>query len=280
MKKFLAVLMCALMLATCLSLCAYAEEETTAAEETTAEEATIERTADRVIFNADLATRPNCIVGMNGLAKGSGLSKKAEWDGVKIDIDDPADPNFAFDYKAYCKKYDLTPMNGEDACYVVLKFMVPEDIMYDDFEIFYCAGSVMGATQDCAATSEYCGEGDGFVYFIYNLDGMWEGAINMIRIDPMNSDEGDLFYLMELAMFKTEDEAITWCDFDEEETEEPTTEAETEAKTEKQTEAATTEAGTRPPREEKDEGCGGVIGTGVIAIALISLGAVCIKKRD
>ena len=90
MKKLLAVLMCALMLAACLSLGAYANEETTAADETTAAEeatteegATVERTADRVVFNADLASRPNCIVGMSGLAKGSGLSKKGEWEGVK-----------------------------------------------------------------------------------------------------------------------------------------------------------------------------------------------------
>ncbi len=279
MKKLLAVLMCALMLAACLSLCAYAEEETTAEEATTEEAATVERTADRVVFNADLATRPNCIVGMNGLAKNSGLSKKDEWNGVKIDVKDPTDPNFSFDYKSYCKKYDLTPMNGEDACYLVLKFMVPEDIFYDDFEIFYCAGSVLGATQECAATSEYCGEGDGYVYFIYNLEGLWEGAINMIRVDPLNSDEGDIFYLTELAMFKTEDEAITWCDFDEEETEAPTTQAETEPQTEKQTEAATTEAESRPPRTEKEKGCGGIVSVGAV-VAMIALGVVCIKKRD
>ena len=269
MKKLLAVLLCALMLATCLSLCTYANEETTAAEEATTEEgATVERTADRVVFNGDLASRPNCIVGMSGLAKGSGLSKKGEWEGVKVDIKEPEDPNFTFDYKAYCKKYDLTPMNGEDVGYIVLKVLVPEDGFYDDIEIFYGSGDIIGATAGYSVTSEYCGEGNGFVYFIYNLDGLWEGAVNMFRIDPVGMDEGELLYIMELAMFKTEDEAITWCDFDEEETEEPTTEA------------PTTEAGTRPPREEKEEGCGGVIGAGVVALALISLGAVCIKKRD
>ena len=55
-------------------------------------------------------------------------------------------------------------------------------------------------------------------------------------------------------------------------TEPPTTEAPT-------TEAPTTEAGTRPPREEKDEGCGGIVSVGAV-VAMIALGAVCIKKRD
>ena len=272
MKKLLAVLLCALILAACLSLCAYANEETTAAEEATTEEAAaIERTADRVVFNADLASRPNCIVGM------SGLSKKGEWEGVKVDIKEPEDPNFTFDYKSYCNKYDLTPMNGEDVGYIVLKVLVPEDGFYDDIEIFYGSGDITGATAGYSVTSEYCGEGNGFVYFIYNLDGLWEGAVNMFRIDPVGMDEGELLYIMELAMFKTEDEAITWCDFDEEETEEPTTEAPTtEAPT---TEAPTTEAGTRPPREEKDEGCGGIVSVGAV-VAMIALGAVCIKKKD
>ena len=284
MKKLLAVLMCALMLAACLSLGAYANEETTAADETTAAEeatteegATVERTADRVVFNADLASRPNCIVGMSGLAKGSGRSKKGEWEGVKVDIKEPEDPNFTFDYKSYCNKYDLTPMNGEDVGYIVLKVLVPEDGFYDDIEIFYGSGDITGATAGYSVTSEYCGEGNGFVYFIYNLDGLWEGAVNMFRIDPVGMDEGELLYIMELAMFKTEDDAITWCDFDEEETEEPTTEAPTtEAPT---TEAPTTEAGTRPPREEKDEGCGGIVSVGAV-VAMIALGAVCIKKKD
>ncbi|MBE6675751.1 MAG: hypothetical protein E7594_02800, partial [Ruminococcaceae bacterium] len=205
MKKLLAVLLCALMLATCLSLCTYANEETTAAEEATTEEAAaIERTADRVVFNGDLASRPNCIVGMSGLAKGSGLSKKGEWEGVKVDIKEPEDPNFTFDYKSYCNKYDLTPMNGEDVGYIVLKVLVPEDGFYDDIEIFYGSGDITGATAGYSVTSEYCGEGNGFVYFIYNLDGLWEGAVNMFRIDPVGMDEGELLYIMELAMFKTE----------------------------------------------------------------------------
>lgn len=285
MKKTVSMILCVLMLASCLALYAVASEDTTAADTTEATEDTtaaqeIERTNDLIVFNTDLITKPNPLMGNNGLTKNSGVSKKGEWDGFKIEIKNPEDPNFSFNYTTYCKKYDLTPLTSEDVSYVVLKVMVPEDGYYDDFELFYCAGNVTVPAQDYAATSEYCGEGNGFVYFIYNLEGAWEGEINQFRIDPVGSDEGEILYLMEIALFKTEDDAITWCDFDEEETEE-TTEAKTEAPTtEKVTEEESTRdpAATRPGKEDK-KNCNSVIGVGAI-VAMLSLGIVCFKKKD
>lgn len=292
MKRLLAMILCTLMVASCFALCAFAAEETTAeepaADGTTAEEATteetqtVERTADKIVFNTELAGKPNCIVGMTGLVKGSGLSKDGSFDGVKIEIKNPEDPNFTVNYQTYCKKYGLEKLKGEDVGYIVLKLYVPEDSYYDDIEIFYCAGTVMGPTPEAAALSEYCDESNGFVYFIYNLEDAWEGEINQLRIDPVNLEEGCIMYLLELAMFKTEEDAVNWCGFEEEEETEPT---ETESETEKATtEEETTKAPetTGPVRENKkeDDGCGSVIGAGVVAIALISLGAVCIKKRD
>ena len=285
MKKTVSMILCVLMLASCLALYAVASEDTTAADTTEATEDTtaaqeIERANDLIVFNTDLITKPNPLMGNNGLTKNSGVSKKGEWDGFKIEIKNPEDPNFSFNYTTYCKKYDLTPLTSEDVSYVVLKVMVPEDGYYDDFELFYCAGNVTVPAQDYAATSEYCDEGNGFVYFIYNLEGAWEGEINQFRIDPVGSDEGEILYLMEIALFKTEDDAITWCDFDEEETEE-TTEAKTEAPTtEKVTEEESTRdpAATRPGKEDK-KNCNSVIGVGAI-VAMLSLGIVCFKKKD
>ena len=136
MKKVLSLMLCVLMLASCLALCAYANEETTA--ETTEEGAApVERTNDRMLFDVDLTTKPNPIGGNNGLNKSSGISKKGEWEGYKINIKYPEDPNFTIFYSNYFKKYNLTPLTGEEAAFIVLRFAGPEDGYYDDFEIYH-----------------------------------------------------------------------------------------------------------------------------------------------
>ena len=97
----------------------------------------------------------------------------------------------------------------------------------------------------------------------------------------MGADEDTEIYVYEMAFFATEDEAIKYAGLDQV-TEAPTTEpAETEPATEKETEAPTTEAASRPERGEKEEekGCGGIISVGAL-VAMISLGVVCIKKKD
>ncbi len=274
MKRTLSVILCVLMLASCLALFVYANEETT--EESAAP---VERTNDRLVFDTDLITKPNPLTGSNGLNKGSGVSKKGEWEGYKIDIKYPEDPNFAINYQTYCKKYGLTPLTGEEVSYIVLKVFVPEGGFYDDFEIFYCAGAITAPTPEAAATSEYCDEANGFAYFIYNVDGTWSGAINQLRIDPVGMDEGEVLYLTEIAMFKTEEDAMAWCDFEPVETEETTApdEQTTEAQTEEQTKKPVS---TRAPKEEEEKGgCGSVVSIGAV-VAIIALGAVCIKKKD
>lgn len=282
MKRTLSMILCVLMLASCLALYAFAEEETTtAAEETTVAEntETVERTNDHVVFDADLSVKPNCLTNSNGLNKSSGVSKKGEWEGYKVNIKYADDPNFTFSYDNYCKKYDLTPLTGEEASFLVLKVFVPEGGYYDDFELFYCAGDTVSPTQDMATYSEYCDEANGFAYFIYNLEGLWSGNIHLLRIDPTGLDEGDILYVNELAMFKTEDEAIAWCGFEEKETEE-TTEEQTEEPTtaEVTTEEQTTKPESIRPKDEKKD-CKGVIGVGAF-VAIISLGIVCFKKKD
>lgn len=288
MKRTLSMILCMLMLASCLALSAFAAEETTAeaADQTTAEateetDATqeAERTNDKIVLNTDLATKPNPVTAGNGMNKGSGISKKGEWDGYKVDVKHPEDPNFAFNYDTYCKKFSLTPLTGEDVSYIVLKVLVPEEGYYDDFEIYYCAGEVSAPTEEAKATSEYCDEANGFVYFLFNVEGAWSGEIKQLRIDPIGMSEDDVLYVMEIALFKTEEDAMAWCDFEEKETEATTEEQTEEPTTEKVTEEESTRdpAVTRPSKD--DEGCGGMISVGAI-VAIISLGAVCIKKRD
>lgn len=283
MKKVLSLMLCVLMLASCLALCAYANEETTEAtteEATTEGAAPVERTNDRMLFDLDLISKPNPVGGNNGLAKNSGVSKKGEWEGFRIEIKYPEDPNFTINYSNYFKKYDLTPLNGEEVSFIVLRFVVPEDGYYDDFEIYHCAGEVTAPTEDAKATSEYCDEANGFTYFIFNLEGAWEGKITQLRIDPIGMDEGDVIYLMEIAMFKTEEDAYNWCAFEEEEeTEAPSTEevATTEAETEEETEEGTKKPAAAKPEEKK--GCGSIVSVGAV-VAIIALGVVCIKKKD
>lgn len=281
MKRTLSMILCVLMLASSLALYVCANEETTeAATEATTDEgdAAVERTSDRLVFDTELIAKPNPLVGLNGLNKKSGVSKKGEWEGYRIDVKNPGDPNFTINYQTYFKKYGFTPLTGEEVSFIVLKIAVPEDGFYDDFEIYHCAGAVTAPTEDAKAVSEYCDEANGFTYFIFNLEGAWEGEISQLRIDPIGLGEGDVLYLMEIAMFKTEEEAYNWCGFEEEEeTEAPSTEAATtEAQTEEETEATSKKPTAAKPEEK---GCGSIVSIGAIVV-MIALGAVCIKKKD
>ena len=94
MKKTVSMILCVLMLASCLVLYTFASEDTTAADATEATEDTtaaqeIERSNDLVVFNTDLISKPNPLMGSNGLNKSSGVSKKGEWEGYRIDIKYP-----------------------------------------------------------------------------------------------------------------------------------------------------------------------------------------------
>ena len=278
MKKLLALVLSMLLVASCFAMVAYAEEETTAAaegEETTEGEAP-SYSNTKLIFDENAKA-------MKILSSPNGLNKtyfKSDWEGMRLKITNPEDPYIQIIWSQYIRKADLEKTDSQSYPFIVFKIKVEGYI--DDIELFYCAGDVTGPTGGFSTTTDYPGMYDGSVeYIIYDLTGDCEGDYNAFRFDPMGADEDTTIYVYEMAMFATEEEAIKYAGFDQV-TEAPTTEpAETEPATEKETEAPTTEAVSRPERGDKaeDKGCGGIISVGAF-VALIALGAVCIKKKD
>lgn len=287
MKKLLALVLSLLLVASSLALIAVAAEETTAADagaETTAADAGEETTEETaapsgsntlLIFN-DSAKEWKVIGSPNGINK---AYYNSDWEGARLKIQDVGDPYVSINWSTYINKAGLEKVDSQS--YPIIVFKLKVEGYVDDFELFYCAGEVTGATPGYSTTTDYPCECSGEVeYIIYDLsDDMIEGNYNMFRFDPTGSDEDTFVYLYEMALFATIEEAEAYAQIEETEapeTEETTEEATTEAAT---TEEQTTKAPTARPGTEEKNDCNGVIGIGAV-VAMISLGVVCIKKKD
>lgn len=279
MKHILSALLIAVLLISCLSVCVFAEEETTEAET----EAASAQAPNHIVFNTEMTGKKNLIMSTNHLAKGTGsVSKTGEWQGIKIEIDDPTDPHIGLDISKFYKRFEFEPLTVETAPFVVLK-VLSEDIWFDDYEIYYCTGDVLDYSEDYKTGSDYAYDaGNGELFFIYDLTGDAEGEYKKFRVDIAGGEEGSLMFLTDIVFFATEDEALNWCGYTEEfeEPEEVTTEEVTEEETEEETTKApaTTEAKTE--KAEEKSGCGSVIGAGFVTVSLLALGVACIKKKN
>lgn len=291
MKNALSLILCMLMLASCLAIGAVAAEEpteapaatqATEADGTTAPEEPV-FSPTHIVFDKNLTGKKNIADSTNGMS-GVLISKSGEWNGMKFEITDPSDPHVQINYGKYLSKFENDPVNIENYPFIVIKVLT-DDIAFDDFEIYYCAGDVTSPTEDCRAESTDALEnGEGAYFFVFDLTGLAQGALHTLRIDVLGADIGALMYVTDLVLFADKEEALQWCGYydekPEESEQESTEEVTTEATTEQVTEAPTTEQKTEAQTQAKEEGCGGVIGAGLVTLSLISLGAVCIKKKD
>ncbi len=280
MKKLLALILSMLLIASCFAMAVVAAEETTAAgEETTAAgEETTEGEAPN--YSNTLLVFDNNAKEMKLIGSPNGIHKayfNSDWEGARLKIQDAGDPYVSINWSTYIKKAGLDKVDSQSYPYVVFKLKVEGYV--DDFELFYAAGEISGATGGYSATTDWPCESSGEIeYIIYDLTGDCEGNYNMFRFDPMGADEDTLVYLYEMALFATEDEAIAYAGLDKV-TEAPTTE---EPSTDEPTTEEATKApvSTRAPKDEEEEGgCGSVISIGAV-VAIVALGAVCIKKKD
>ncbi len=285
MKKLLALVLSLLMVASCFALTAIAAEETT--EETTEENTYVDGTTVEDTTEEAAPSYSNTLLIFNDdckawrlLSAPNGVNKtffKSEWEGARVLINDPGDPYFYIQYSQYIRKADLEHLDSQSYPFVVFKLKIEGYV--DDFELFYCAGTVNGADPAYATVTDYPCEGTGEIeYIIYDLTGDCEGNYNSFRFDPMGADEETVIYLYEMAFFATEEEALAYAGYDEEE---DTTPEDTEDDTtEEETEAPTSEIQTAPPATtEPEKSCGSIISVTAL-VAMIALGAVCIKKKD
>ena len=206
MKRILSLLLCAALLACCASLCVFAEEETTA-------EAQSQQKPTHMVFNSEMMGKKNVIINFNGMAKGGGtISRSDEWQGIKIVVDDPTDPNVSLDIKKYTQRFGFEPILADAHPFVVLR-VYTEDITFDDIHMYYCAGDVTVFSEEVRAPSDYAFDaGNGYLFFVYDLLGDADGAYHTLRVDLEESQEGTELYLTDLAFFENEDAALEWCD--------------------------------------------------------------------
>ena len=207
MKKFLALVLSMLLVASCFALVAVATEETTVAGEETTEGEASAYSNTLLTFNED-AKGKKVLTSPNGIHKS--FYNAEEWEGAKLKITDPGDPYVYINWSTYIKKASLENVDSQAYPFVVVKLKV--DGYVDDFELFYCAGSIAGADPTYATQTDYPCDCTGEVeYIIYDLTDDCEGNYNQFRLDPMGADEETVVYLYEIALFATEEEAIAYA---------------------------------------------------------------------
>ncbi len=275
MKKLLALILSVLMVASCFALAVVAAEETTAAGEETTEGAPLELVNTKLVFDS-FAQEKKLLNGQNGINK---AFYNSEWEGARLKITKPEDPYVYLNWANYCKKADLEQVDSQSYPFIVIKLKIEGYV--DDIELFYCAGEISGADPAYATTTDYPCSATGEVeYIIYDLSGDCEGNYNQFRLDPMGAEEDTLIYLYEMVMFATEEEALAYAGYDEEETEPAEETTEEPVVTTEEEETTKAPVSTRAPKEEEEKGgCGSVVSIGAV-VAIIALGAVCIKKKD
>ena len=286
MKKLMALILSLLMVTSLFALCVMAEDETTAAaaDEATTEAAGEETTEEAPSFSKNVlvfdenAKKMKVLSGPNGIRN---AFYNSDWEGARLELLDVGDPYVTINWSSYAKKAGVEKINAEDYPFVVIKLKVEGYV--GDFELFYVTGDAPGVDQAYASTTDYPHENSGEVEcIIYDLTDDCEGEYKTFRFDPMEADEDSVVYLIEMAMFATEDEALAYAGYLDDGEDEETTVEETEETTEEETEETTTKAPATTEKQteaEKEEGCGSIISVGAV-VAMIALGALCIKKKD
>ena len=119
------------------------------------------------------------------------------------------DPHVAFNAKNYARATDVTLQKAEEYDYIVLRVKA-EGCSTAKFELFYCAGSVTGATGDCFLQSSFHNATDEWQYIVFNMKNAnaWNGVINSFRFDYQIScaDAGETMYLSHMYFAKDDDE--------------------------------------------------------------------------
>ena len=121
------------------------------------------------------------------------------------------DPFITFSYKNYLTAYKLTAASANEYKVVVLK-VKQEKCSNTQSEIFYCAGSIYGATGGYSKSSTFDNTDPDWQYIIYDLSSAngWSGTVNAFRLDYMFSaaGAGESLILGELILAKNMDEVV------------------------------------------------------------------------
>ena len=94
------------------------------------------------------------------------------------------DPQVGFSFNNYRKVLKADRIMAEDYRYVILRVKT-ENCSSAKFELFYCVGSVTGATGDCVLQSSFNNASDEWQYIVFDMNGAngWKGQVNSFRFD-------------------------------------------------------------------------------------------------
>ncbi len=124
------------------------------------------------------------------------------------------DPQVFFNAKNYCTALKIDKLKADDYQYVILRVKT-ENCSSAKFELFYCAGSVTGATGECVLQSSFNNASDDWQYIVFNMKtaAKWTGVINGFRFDYQLSTAGaeENMYISHMYFAKNDEEmkAIT-----------------------------------------------------------------------
>ena len=125
-----------------------------------------------------------------------------------------SDPQVFFNYENYRKVVKGDQIMAEDYRYIILRVKT-ENCSSAKFELFYCAGSVTGATSDCVLQSSFNNASDEWQYIVFDMANAnaWKGKVHGFRFDYQLSaaGAGETMYISAVWFAKDADEmrAIT-----------------------------------------------------------------------
>ena len=101
------------------------------------------------------------------------------------------DPYITFNYEGYMRAFSLTAVSADTYKYIVFKVKC-ENCSNGTFVLYYNAGTVYSATQECSRMLSYDNGNEDWQYIIFNLDGAakWTGKVHNLRLDYMLSCQG------------------------------------------------------------------------------------------
>ena len=205
----------------------------------------------------------------------------SDWEGAKLTVTDATDPQIKFNVAKYLRLGGLDKLEAEDAKVITLKCKAEGNI--DDFELFYCSSSQVNFSPDssCYATNIWTDE-QGYTYFMYDLEDLWEGSVNFLRFDP-SMDEETVVYLHEMVILDSVEEAYAYGGYELVTTEQTETSAEETTApeaTEQVTEQVPEQVTEQVTEPTKAGGCKSFVALGTVVVALLGLGIICTKKKD
>ena len=119
------------------------------------------------------------------------------------------DPSVFFNVRNYCTAKKIDKLKADDYQYVILRVKT-ENCSSAKFELFYCAGSVSGATGECVLQASFDNASSDWQYIVFNMKNanLWTGVINGFRFDYQLSTAGagENMYISHVYFAKNDDE--------------------------------------------------------------------------